>query len=144
VSAFASKNRIALAQLGVNDKENEIVAIPKLLSMIDLRSSTVTIDAIGCQREIARQITDAKGHYILQVKDNQPTLHTKVKALLDGAILEQMNQWRGSMHEDVDAGHGRIETRRVWLTSEVEHLSEDLRAAWPSMRAIAAVERTRD
>src|SRR5690606_11911402 len=70
VSAFASKNRIALAQLGVNDKENEIVAIPKLLSMIDLRSSTVTIDAIGCQREIARQITDAKGHYILQVKDN--------------------------------------------------------------------------
>src|SRR5690606_35710026 len=112
--------------------------------MIDLRSSTVTIDAIGCQREIARQITDAKGHYILQVKDNQPTLHTKVKALLDEAILEQMNQWRDSMHEDVDAGHGRIETRRVWLTSEVEHLSEDLRAAWPSMRAIAAVERTRD
>src|SRR4051794_3297365 len=144
VSAFASENRLVLAQLGVPDKENEITAIPRLLAMIDLKGCTVTIDAIGCQREIAKQITDAKGHYVLQVKDNQPTLHAKVKGLLDDAILEGMKGWEGSTAEDVDAGHGRIETRRVWLTTEVKHLGPDLLALWPSVRAIAAVERVRD
>lgn len=112
--------------------------------MIDLRGCTVTIDAIGCQREIAKQVTDARGHYVLQVKDNQPTLHAKVKALLDEAILEQMTGWKGSVFEDVDAGHGRIETRRVWLTTEVKHLGADLLALWPSVKAIAAVERVRE
>ncbi len=111
VSAFASENRLVLAQLGVMDKENEITAIPRLLAMIDLRGSTVTIDAIGCQREIAQQIRDAKGHYVLQVKQNQPTLHAAVKTLLDEAVLEQMSGWSGSSFEDIDAGHGRIETR---------------------------------
>jgi predicted transposase YbfD/YdcC len=144
VSAFASQNRIVLGQLGVRNKENEITAIPKLLAMIDLRGSTVTIDAIGCQRQIAQQIIEAKGNYILQVKSNQPTLHEKVKMLLNEAILEQMSGWRGSTHQDVDAGHGRIETRRVWLTTEVSHLGSDLLAAWPGLRAVAAVERTRD
>jgi predicted transposase YbfD/YdcC len=144
VSAFASENQLVLAQLGVLDKENEITAIPKLLAMIDLKASTVTIDAIGCQREIAKQITDAKGHYVLQVKDNQPTLHAKVKALMNEAILEGMSGWKGSSFQDVDAGHGRIETRRVWLTPEVKHLGADLLALWPSIKAIAAVERVRE
>lgn len=144
VSAFASENRLVLAQLGVNDKENEITAIPKLLSMIDLKGSTVTIDAIGCQREIAKQITDAKGNYILQVKQNQPTLHAKVKTLLDEAILEKLVGWKGSMFEDVDAGHGRIETRQVWLTTEVQHLGVDLLALWPGLRAVVAVDRKRE
>jgi len=144
VSAFASENRLVLAQLGVNEKENEIVAIPKLLAMIDLKDSTVTIDAIGCQRDIAQQIRQAKGHYVLQVKENQPTLHAKVKALLDEAILEQMKGWKGSMSEEVDAGHGRVEKRRVWLTTEVKHLGADLLALWPSVKAIVAVERVRE
>ena len=144
VSAFAGENRLVLGQLGVADKENEITAIPKLLAMLDLKASTVTIDAIGCQREIARQITDAGGHYILQVKDNQPTLHAKAGKLMDEAILEQMAGWRGSTFREVDAGHGRIETRRVWLTTEVEHLGPDLLELWPGVKAIAAVERTRE
>lgn len=144
VSAFASENRLVLAQLGVLDKENEITAIPKLLAMIDLEGSTVTIDAIGCQREIAQQITEAKGHYVLQVKENQRTLHAKVKALLDDAILSGMKGWKGSRAQDIDAGHGRIETRRVWVTTEVEYLGVDLLALWPSIKAIAAVERVRD
>jgi predicted transposase YbfD/YdcC len=143
VSAFASENRLVLANLGVLDKENEITAIPRLLAMLDLKDSTVTIDAIGCQRAIAQQITDAKGHYVLQVKDNQPTLHTQVATLLNAAILEQMSGWEGSRSEDVDAGHGRIETRRVWLTTEVQHLGPDLLALWPSVKALVAVERVR-
>jgi predicted transposase YbfD/YdcC len=145
VSAFCGENRLVLAQLGVPDKGNEITAIPKLLAMIDLKGCTVTIDAIGCQREIAKQVTDAKAHYVLQVKDNQPTLHAKVRALLDDAIRSKMDGWRGaSTAEDVDAGHGRIETRRVWLTTDVTHLGPGLRALWPSIKAIAAVERVRD
>jgi len=144
VSAFASENRLVLANLGVLDKENEITAIPKLLAMIDLKGSTVTIDAIGCQRAIAQQITDAKGHYVLQVKENQPTLHAKVATLLNAAILEGLAGWDGSRFEDVDAGHGRIETRRVWLTTEVQHLGPDLLALWPSIKAIVAVERVRE
>jgi predicted transposase YbfD/YdcC len=144
VSAYAAENRVVLAQLGVNDKENEITAIPRLLAMIDLKGSTVTIDAIGCQREIAKQITDAQGDYVLQVKDNQPTLHAKAQALMDEAILEDLAGWKGSKSHDVDAGHGRIETRRVWLTTEVKHLGNELLALWPSLKAIAAVERVRE
>jgi predicted transposase YbfD/YdcC len=144
VSAFVGENQLVLAQLGVLDKENEITAIPKLLAMLDLKASTVTIDAIGCQREIAKQITDAKGHYILQVKDNQPTLHAKARKLLDEAILEQMRGWKGSTFQEIDAGHGRIETRQVWLTTEVKHLGPELLELWPSVKAIAAIERTRE
>jgi predicted transposase YbfD/YdcC len=144
VSAFVGQNQLVLAQLGVLDKENEIVAIPKLLAMLDLKGSTVTIDAIGCQREIARQITQAKGHYVLQVKDNQPTLHAGAKKLMDEAILESMAGWKGSMDEQVDAGHGRVETRRVWLTTEVKHLGADLLELWPGLKAVAAIERVRE
>jgi predicted transposase YbfD/YdcC len=144
VSAFVGQNQLVLAQLGVLDKENEITAIPKLLAMLDLKGSTVTIDAIGCQREIAKQITDAKGHYVLQVKNNQPTLHAKTKKLLDEAILEGMAGWKGSTFQEVDAGHGRIETRQVWLTTEVKHLGTDMLELWPGLKALAAVQRTRE
>jgi predicted transposase YbfD/YdcC len=144
VSAFASENRVVLAQIGVLDKENEITAIPKLLAMIDLQGSTVTIDAIGCQRNIAEQIVEAEGDYVLQVKDNQPTLHAKIETLMNEAILDDLAGWKGSQFEDVDAGHGRIETRKVWLTSEVKWLGRELLELWPSMKAVAAVERKRE
>jgi predicted transposase YbfD/YdcC len=144
VSAFASENRVVLAQLGVLDKENEITAIPKLLDMIDLKGSTVTIDAIGCQRNIAEQIVQADGHYILQVKDNQPTLHATVGALLDEAILENLAGWKGSQFKEVDSGHGRIETRQVWVTTDVKWLGNELLALWPGLKAVAAVERKRE
>jgi predicted transposase YbfD/YdcC len=144
VGAFASENRVALAQIGVLDKENEITAIPKLLTMLELKGSTVTIDAIGCQRNIAEQIVQAKGHYILQVKDNQPTLHAKVEALMKEAILENLVGWKGSQFQDVDSGHGRIETRQVWLTTEVKWLGDELLGLWPGLKAVAAVERKRE
>lgn len=144
VSAFAGENRVVLAQLGVLDKENEITAIPKLLAMLDLKGCTVTIDAIGCQRNIAEQIVQAKGDYILQVKDNQPTLHAKVQTLMNEAILENLAGWKGSMFEEIDAGHGRIETRTVWLTTEVKWLGSELQKLWPSVKAVAAVERKRE
>jgi predicted transposase YbfD/YdcC len=144
VSAFASENKVALAQLGVLDKENEIVAIPKLLAMLDLKGATVTIDAIGCQRDIAKQIVEAGGHFVLQVKENQPALHQAVKSLMDGAILERLATWKGSHSETTDGDHGRIEVRKVWVTTDVQDLSAELRELWPDVKALAAVERSRE
>lgn len=147
VSAYAGENKVVLSQIGVDSKENEIVVIPKLLALLDLTGSTVTIDAIGCQREIARQITGANGDYVLALKDNQPTLHDKAKALLDEAILEgvaALKQRNGSHFAQTNAGHGRIEVRRTWLLRDVEHLGKDLLSLWPSIRAIAVVDRKRE
>jgi hypothetical protein len=88
VSAFVSKNQLVLGQVATDCKSNEITAIPKLLAMLHLAGSTVTIDAMGCQREIAAQIVRQEGHYLLAVKENQPTLYATVKALMDEAILD--------------------------------------------------------
>jgi predicted transposase YbfD/YdcC len=143
VSAFATDNRLALAQLATEGKGGEIGAIQSLLEMVDLKGCTVTIDAIGCQKEIAGKIVTGKGNYLLSVKDNQPTLHAKVKALLDEAILEQLAGWEGGSHfQQTNGGHGRIETRDIWYTTEVASLGE-LLEQWPGLKAIVAVQRKR-
>jgi predicted transposase YbfD/YdcC len=143
VSAFASKNQLVLGQLATDCKSNEITAIPKLLAMLNLAGATVTIDAMGCQREIAGQIIGQKAHYILAVKDNQPTLHQKVKALLDEAILDGFKNMQHDYFEQSNEGHGRIETRRVWVTGEVKWLGEELLAQWPGLASVAVVESIR-
>jgi predicted transposase YbfD/YdcC len=145
VSAFVTKNHLVLGQLACQDKSNEITAIPKLLAMLNLAGMTVTIDAMGCQREIARQITDQKGHYILAVKENQPTLHAKLTKLLDEAILEQFRGMSHDYHEQTDEknNHGRIETRRVWVTDQVHWLGEQLLGQWAGLSSLIVVEATR-
>jgi predicted transposase YbfD/YdcC len=143
VSAFLSKNKIVLGQLATDSKSNEITAIPKLLAMLNLEEATVTIDAMGCQREIAAQIRRQRGHYILAVKDNQPTLHEKVKGLLDGAIIEGFEGMPHGYFEETGADHGRIETRRVWTTSDVKSLGKDLLDLWDGLASVIVVESTR-
>jgi predicted transposase YbfD/YdcC len=143
VSAFATANRLVLGQLATDAKSNEITAIPKLLALLNLAGATVTIDAMGCQREIAAQILAQKAHYILAVKENQPTLHQKVRSLLDEAVLDGFAGLRHGHDEQTDSGHGRVETRRVWVTDEVQHLGDDLRGAWPGLAALVVVESTR-
>jgi predicted transposase YbfD/YdcC len=143
VSAFVSQNNLVLGQIATESKSNEITAIPKLLAMLNLAGATVTIDAMGCQREIAGQIIGQEGHYILAVKDNQPTLHEKVNGLLDEAILDGFEGIRHDYHEQTEEGHGRIETRRAWVTDEVHWLGEDLLKQWPGLASVAAVESTR-
>ena len=140
VSAFVSKNRLVLGQLATDCKSNEITTIPKLLAMLDLAGCTVTIDAMGCQREIAGQIVSGKGHYILAVKENQPTLYAKVKGLLDEMILENFKGVRHGYFQETDDGHGRIETRTVWVTDEVNWLGEELLGQWPALACMIAVE----
>jgi predicted transposase YbfD/YdcC len=161
VSAFVGANRLVLGQLAVDatgggggggggeDEEdrrrgNEITAIPKLLELLDLSGATVTVDAIGCQREVAAKVRERGGDYVLCLKQNQPTLHAKVKALMDEGILEGFRapDLPGDFYEEVDGDHGRVETRRVWCTARVDHLR--LGEPWPGLASVAAVERVRE
>ena len=142
VSAYAAANHLILGQLKVDGKANEIVAIPKLLEWLNLKRTTVTIDAMGCQKEIARQIVKAQGHYVLALKENQPSLHDAVQALLDEAIREQFQDLRHDVFEETDGDHGRIETRRVWGTNEVRWLK--MAPEWPGLRQMVVVESRRE
>jgi predicted transposase YbfD/YdcC len=143
VSAFVSQNKLVLGQIATQSKSNEITAIPKLLAMLNLAGMTVTIDAMGCQREIAGQIIEQKGHYLLAVKDNQPMLHQKVKSLLDEGILDDFKGIRHGYCQETDDNHGRIETRRVWVTNEVHWLGKDLLEQWPGLASVIVVESMR-
>lgn len=120
VSAMLNQeaNRLVFAQLAVEEKSNEISAIPKLLALMNLQGVVVTIDAIGTQREIARTIIDAKGDYILSVKENQPHLLAKVKALLDDAVLGPVDGSQVATFQQRDQSHGRIETRQIWVVND--------------------------
>jgi predicted transposase YbfD/YdcC len=146
VSAFVAANRMVFSQVAVKDKENEIVAIPKLLELLDLAGSVVSIDAIGCQRNIAQQITQGQGDYLLAVKENQPTLHNQVSKLLDELILESKSTPDKAIAHDfvqtVDGDHGRIETRKLWVTDQVQFIQ--LPEPWPDLGSIAVVESTRE
>ena len=143
VSAFVDANHIVFSQLAVQDKSNEIDAIPRLLALLDLSDATVTIDAIGCQSEIARQIVEAEGDYVLALKENQKTLHEKVKMLLDDAILDHFEGMAHDCFEAVDGDHGRIETRRAWVTNELRWLGETTQP-WPKLGTVVAVECQRE
>ena len=141
VSAFASESRLVLAQTKVADKSNEITAIPELLAMLDLSGSTVTIDAMGCQRSIAEQIQQAKADYVLSLKGNQSTLHDDVKLLFqDEQLLKELD--KESLCVDVDSDHGRIETRRCKILKIPPEL--DKVHQWPGLKTVVEMESTRE
>lgn len=142
VSAFLTANSLVFSQLAVEDKANEIVAIPKLLALLDLRGATVTIDAIGCQTAIAQQIINQGGDYLLAVKDNQPTLAQRLRADLDDLIRDEFRGVPHDFHQSVDGDHGRIETRRIWTTSRIEWLGPE-GERWAGLRSVAVVESRR-
>jgi predicted transposase YbfD/YdcC len=106
----------------------------------------VTIDPMGCQKEIAAQIRSQGGDYLLAVKDNQKTLHTRARALLNDVALDQakkLNPDKYDYCEKTESGHGRIETRRVWVSTEVQWLGEELLGQWPDLNSLIMVENTR-
>ena len=147
VSALVSQgdNRVVFGQVAIEDKSNEITAIPKLLELMDLKGAVVTIDSIGCQREIAGQIIAGGGDYVLPVKDNQPALRQKVQGLLDEAALGGVKGLDVGYFEQAQEGHGRRETRRVWVIDDVACLGKGLLALWPGLAdgSLALVERVR-
>jgi predicted transposase YbfD/YdcC len=145
VSAWLSDEGLVLGQVKVEEKENEIVAIPELLRLLDIRGVTVTIDAMGCQRAIAAQIVEKRGHYVLSVKENHPTLHEHIEGFFADAGRTQRPiddpAPRVETHQEVDAGHGRVETRTCWFSRDLSWV--DARAEWAGLDGIAMVMRER-
>jgi len=143
VSAWASRNELVLAQFKVDAKSNEITALPELLALLNLEGNVVTIDAMGCQVEIARQIIDQGGEYVLSLKENQPNLYedcVELFAWLTGPHPLDEEIVLGK-DEQVDGGHGRVETRHVWCTSALEGVVSSER--WPGLRSLVMVEAIR-
>jgi len=134
VSAWATANHITLGQVIVDEKSNEITAIPKLLKMLEISGSLVTIDAMGCQTEIAETILKAKADYVLAVKKNQPTLYDGVSWFFLAHREADFARVRVSRHETHEKAHGREETRSYYVCSVPRDLPD--RKRWPGLRAI--------
>jgi predicted transposase YbfD/YdcC len=143
VSAFVQANHLVFAQEKTNGKGQELDAIKKLLQMLDLHGAVVTIDALGCQKEVAQLIVDAKADYLLQVKDNQPTLRAKIATLFAEAALEHYEGFKHATCTTVDGDHGRIETREAHVLWDVQHLGP-IADEWAGLTSVALIRRTRE
>lgn len=142
VSAWASEARLFLGQVAVAEKSNEITAIPQLLELLDIAGDTVTIDAMGCQKEIAKTIIEKGADYVLAVKDNQPTLHA---AIHEAFIVMAEDDYRApSLRRitTIDENHGRKETRQYFIADVPADLPGA--AQWPELRSIGMVLRSRE
>ncbi len=142
VSAWASEQGIALGQLATEEKSNEITAIPELLKQIDVKGAVVTIDAMGCQKEIAQCITDQEADYVLALKENHKTLYDNVSLLLTDVQAGTLDEITSDYVETIDGDHGRIETRRYWITSDVECLGA--KTSWSGLQSVGMVESRRE
>jgi predicted transposase YbfD/YdcC len=142
VSAFAARQRLVLGQIKVADKSNEIVAIPKLLDMLAIEGAIVTIDAMGCQREIAQKIMAKKADYVLALKGNQGTLREDVELFAAEQKAKGFKDTLISQDQTVDGDHGRIETRTTTVIHDVVWLQQ--RHAWPGLNGIVMVESSRE
>jgi len=143
VSAFVQANHMVFAQEKADGKGQELSAIEKLLKSLFLKGAVVTIDALGCQKSIARAILQAEANYCLQVKDNQPTLRAKLQTVFAEAQLEHFAGMVSDTAQSLGKDHGRIETRRVWVLWHPEHLGA-LAQDWPGLKCLVMVERTRE
>jgi len=142
VSAFAARQRLVLAQVRVAEKSNEIVAIPALLDMLAIEGAIVSIDAMGCQRDIAAKIVDRKADYVLALKGNQGSLREDVELFAAEQKANDFKDTKVSRHQTVDGEHGRIETRTYTAFHDIAWLQE--RHDWPGLKGIVMVESTRE
>jgi predicted transposase YbfD/YdcC len=139
VSAWAAENRLILGQEAVADGSHEIAALPELLKVLQLKGALVTLDAAGCQKEIARSVRGEGGDYLLAVKGNQPGLHEAVQAVFDRAIEADFAGVAHDGHEQVEDGHGRHEERYVTVVYDPDGLPPE----WPDVAAVVLVGRER-
>ncbi len=140
VSAWAAEQRMVLAQVAVDEKSNEITAIPELLKLLDLAGCLVTIDAMGTQRAIAAQIIDQEADYALALKENQGTLYEDVKDTFTLARKDNFRSVEHQFHETIEKDHGRLEIRKHWIIDDLEQLSYlDQESKWKGLRAIGMV-----
>ena len=153
VSAWAESNGLVLGQLKVADKSNEITAVPELLRVLELSGCIVTIDAMGCQKKIAKEIIEADADYVLALKGNQETVHEEVKAFLDQTLAQTQVQLpvgaklpeaaaKLAFHETVEKDHGRFEIRRFYQSAELDWFA-DL-GKWEGLKSLGMVESVRE
>jgi predicted transposase YbfD/YdcC len=141
VSAFGARQRLVLGQVKVSQKSNEIIAIPKLLDMLAIEGAIVTIDAMGCQREIARQIIDKRADYVLALKGNQGSLREDVELFASEQKARRFKDTAISQNKTVEGDHGRVETRRTTVFHDIDWLQE--RHNWPGLKSVVMVESER-
>jgi len=141
VTAWCVEENLVLAQQAVEEKSNEITAVPELLKMLDIKGAVVTVDALNTQTEIASQIVKGGGDYVMAVKDNHPTLCDAIQRNLNEMILEQFAGVEHVYHESTQGGHGRIDTRKVWATDQIDWLGR--RDQWKKLTSVIVVEATR-
>jgi predicted transposase YbfD/YdcC len=152
VNAWARQNGLVLGQLKVADKSNEITAVPELLRALELAGCIVTVDAMGCQKKIAKEIVEADADYVLALKGNQETVHQEVKAYLDDAILRRSLPTRRrpgprevpelDYLETIEKDHGRIEIRRYWQSERLDWFAD--RTKWEKLTSVGVVESVRE
>lgn len=142
VSAFAARQRMVLGQIKVAEKSNEITAIPKLLALLAIEGAIVTIDAMGCQREIAQKIVEKKADYVLALKGNQGTLREDVELFVAEQDTVGFKDSKISRDQTVDGDHGRIETRTITVIHDVAWLQQ--RHNWPGLNAVVIVDSVRE
>ena len=136
VSAWASQNKLVFGQFKVDDKSNEITAIPELLKMLYIKGCIITIDAMGCQKAIASCIVEKEADYVLALKGNQKNLHKEVQAIFES--IEAGSEIKFDYFNTVDKNHGRVEIRQCW-TVNIEDISLKEGQKWTSLRTIALV-----
>ena len=148
VSAWASTCGLTLGQVKVDEKSNEITAIPKLLRALELEGCIVTIDAMGCQKKIAREIIEADADYCLALKGNQSTTHDEIRTFFDDLIPPDpslgtpLHPPQTNYIEFVEADHGRVETRRYWITDQIDWFADT--AEWEGLRSFGIVDSVRE
>lgn len=137
VTAWSSENGLTLGQVACEEKSNEITAIPELLKLLSLRGCTVTIDAMGCQKDIAAQIREQKGHYVLALKGNQPGLEEDMQQMYLAGIDNNFADLKHDMHETTETAHGRTECRRC----DAVEIPQDhpQRRVWKDLRTLVVV-----
>ena len=142
VSAWSIENQLLLGQLKVESHSNEIPAIKSLLELLDVKGCIVTIDAIGCQKEIAKKISEKKGDYVLSLKANQNTAYSEAELVFGGVERELLTNRLGTPFMTTDGDHGRIEERRYWISEDLSVLSGA--HEWANLKALGIAEKTRE
>jgi predicted transposase YbfD/YdcC len=144
VSAWAESNGLVLGQLKVADKSNEITAVPELLRVLELSGCIVTLDAMGCQKNIAKEIIEADADYVLALKGNQEKVHEEVKTFLDATLEAVVPKDVASLQAfaTVEKDHGRIETRRYYQSDSLDWFAD--KAKWEGLASVGMVESVRE
>jgi len=143
VSAWSAKNNFCFGQVKVNEKSNEITAIPLLLDLLDIEGTTITMDAMGCQFAIADKIVGAQTDYVLALKGNQGEFHDDIKLFLESNLASEFKKTTHTVSKITTGDHGRIEQRNVWLTTDIRWLTKR-HPRWKSIKGIAIVDSTRE